>query len=168
MMPVGGSWLTNFHRKIACCGLVFARIGRVTGGIRPSSAMIPPATWALPMWGIHHPTKNTSQNRDNVALTENSSLHSPLQSCVVCPPAAGRMHLYSLTLQKSTAITVAVYGSFSAPKMQEIAVGRGGQGTATWPWFEAEWNKLEPAVSPLLHQDGHVESCVPKGGKMHG
>ena len=35
------------------------------------------------------------------------------------------MHLYNVTLQKNTAITVAVYGSFSAPKMQEIAVGRG-------------------------------------------
>eukprot|EP00992_Anisonema_acinus_P013135 TRINITY_DN8566_c0_g1_i3.p1 TRINITY_DN8566_c0_g1~~TRINITY_DN8566_c0_g1_i3.p1 ORF type:complete len:1206 (+),score=374.60 TRINITY_DN8566_c0_g1_i3:30-3647(+) len=35
------------------------------------------------------------------------------------------MHLYNLTLQKSTAITCAVAGSFSAAKLQEIAVGRG-------------------------------------------
>ncbi|GAB5371141.1 hypothetical protein AAMO2058_001554100 [Amorphochlora amoebiformis] len=35
------------------------------------------------------------------------------------------MHLYGLTLQKSTAITSAVYGNFSAPKAQEIVVARG-------------------------------------------
>lgn len=35
------------------------------------------------------------------------------------------MHLYALTLQKSSAINVAVYGNFSGPKLQEFAVARG-------------------------------------------
>lgn len=35
------------------------------------------------------------------------------------------MHLYSLTLQKSTAINKVVYGSFSHPKAQELAVAKG-------------------------------------------
>eukprot|EP00755_Sulcionema_specki_P005610 Sspe_Gene.33235::Locus_16239_Transcript_1_1_Confidence_1.000_Length_3840::g.33235::m.33235/K12830/SF3B3, SAP130, RSE1; splicing factor 3B subunit 3 len=35
------------------------------------------------------------------------------------------MHLYNLTLEKTGAITCACYGSFSAPKQQEIVVGRG-------------------------------------------
>eukprot|EP01012_Entosiphon_sulcatum_P002881 TRINITY_DN10726_c1_g3_i1.p2 TRINITY_DN10726_c1_g3~~TRINITY_DN10726_c1_g3_i1.p2 ORF type:complete len:1220 (-),score=308.30 TRINITY_DN10726_c1_g3_i1:801-4439(-) len=35
------------------------------------------------------------------------------------------MHLYNLTLQKPSAITCAIYGSFTAPKMQEIVVARG-------------------------------------------
>eukprot|EP00232_Nephroselmis_pyriformis_P023620 CAMPEP_0182873278 /NCGR_PEP_ID=MMETSP0034_2-20130328/12223_1 /TAXON_ID=156128 /ORGANISM="Nephroselmis pyriformis, Strain CCMP717" /LENGTH=801 /DNA_ID=CAMNT_0025005915 /DNA_START=153 /DNA_END=2554 /DNA_ORIENTATION=- len=35
------------------------------------------------------------------------------------------MFIYSLTLQKATAICNAVYGNFSAPKVQEIVVGRG-------------------------------------------
>ncbi|CAD7967230.1 unnamed protein product [Amoebophrya sp. A25] len=35
------------------------------------------------------------------------------------------VHLYSLTLQKSTAITHAIYGNFSAAKSQEIIVSRG-------------------------------------------
>ena len=35
------------------------------------------------------------------------------------------MYLYHLTLQPPTAITTAVVGSFSAPKMHEIVVGRG-------------------------------------------
>jgi len=35
------------------------------------------------------------------------------------------MHLYSLTLQKSSGITAAVYGNFSAPKQQELVVARG-------------------------------------------
>ena len=58
-------------------------------------------------------------------------LENPIWSCmkrhlfIFLPLFTVRMHLYSLTLQKSTAITVAVYGSFSAPKTQEIAVGRG-------------------------------------------
>ena len=35
------------------------------------------------------------------------------------------MHLYALTLQKSSGITSAVYGNFSAPKLQEVIVARG-------------------------------------------
>ncbi|XP_004345726.1 splicing factor 3B subunit 3 [Capsaspora owczarzaki ATCC 30864] len=35
------------------------------------------------------------------------------------------MHLYSLTLQRASAITCAVHGNFSGTKQQEIAVGRG-------------------------------------------
>ena len=35
------------------------------------------------------------------------------------------MHLYSLTLQRSSAITAAVCGNFSAPKSQEVVVARG-------------------------------------------
>lgn len=35
------------------------------------------------------------------------------------------MHLYALTLQRATSITAAIYGSFSAPKQQEIVVARG-------------------------------------------
>ena len=35
------------------------------------------------------------------------------------------MHLYSLTLQKSSAISIAVAGNFSDVKTQEIAVARG-------------------------------------------
>jgi len=35
------------------------------------------------------------------------------------------MYLYSLTLQRATAITHAIYGNFSAPKAQEIIVARG-------------------------------------------
>ena len=35
------------------------------------------------------------------------------------------MHLYHLTIQKPTAITMAISGSFSAPKAQEILVARG-------------------------------------------
>lgn len=34
-------------------------------------------------------------------------------------------HLYSLTLQKATAIPLAIYGNFSAAKSQEIIVSRG-------------------------------------------
>jgi splicing factor 3B subunit 3 len=34
-------------------------------------------------------------------------------------------HFYSLTLQRATAITHAIYGNFSAPKAQEIVVARG-------------------------------------------
>lgn len=34
-------------------------------------------------------------------------------------------HLYSLTLQKATAIPIAIYGNFSAAKAQEIIVSRG-------------------------------------------
>ena len=34
-------------------------------------------------------------------------------------------HLYSLTLQRASAITQACYGNFSAPKAQEIIVSRG-------------------------------------------
>ena len=37
------------------------------------------------------------------------------------------MHLYSLTLQKSSAITAAVYGNFSAPRQQELILARGGR-----------------------------------------
>jgi len=36
-----------------------------------------------------------------------------------------KMHLYQLTLQKSSAIYNAVHGNFSGTKMQEIAVSRG-------------------------------------------
>jgi splicing factor 3B subunit 3 len=35
------------------------------------------------------------------------------------------MHLLALTLQKPTAINIAIYGNFTAPKAQEIAVSRG-------------------------------------------
>lgn len=35
------------------------------------------------------------------------------------------MYLYSLTLQRATAITHAIYGNFSAPKAQEIVVAKG-------------------------------------------
>ena len=35
------------------------------------------------------------------------------------------MHLYNLTLQKAQSIPNAVFGSFSAPKAQEIIVSRG-------------------------------------------
>lgn len=35
------------------------------------------------------------------------------------------MHLYSLTLQKATAVTVAIYGSFSASRAQEVVVAKG-------------------------------------------
>jgi splicing factor 3B subunit 3 len=35
------------------------------------------------------------------------------------------MYLYNLTLQKSTSITVAVHGSFSGTKAQEILLSRG-------------------------------------------
>ena len=35
------------------------------------------------------------------------------------------MHLYSLTLQKNSGITAAVFGNFSAPKQQELVVARG-------------------------------------------
>ena len=35
------------------------------------------------------------------------------------------MHLYSLTLQKASGITAAVFGNFSAPKQQELIVARG-------------------------------------------
>ena len=35
------------------------------------------------------------------------------------------MYLYNLTLQKPTAIVHAIYGNFSAPKVQEIIVTRG-------------------------------------------
>lgn len=38
---------------------------------------------------------------------------------------AGSMHLYALTLQRSSAITAAVFGNFSAPRQQELAVARG-------------------------------------------
>ena len=37
------------------------------------------------------------------------------------------MHLYSLTLQKSSGITTAVYGNFSAPRQQELILARGGR-----------------------------------------
>ena len=37
------------------------------------------------------------------------------------------MHLFSVTLQKSSAITAAVYGNFSAPRQQEMVVARGGR-----------------------------------------
>lgn len=35
------------------------------------------------------------------------------------------MHLYSLTLQPPGAVTTAVFGSFSAPRQQEVAVAKG-------------------------------------------
>ena len=35
------------------------------------------------------------------------------------------MHLYSLTLQKASGITAAVFGNFSGPKQQELIVARG-------------------------------------------
>jgi len=35
------------------------------------------------------------------------------------------MHLYSLTLQKASGITAAVFGNFSGPKQQELVVARG-------------------------------------------
>jgi splicing factor 3B subunit 3 len=35
------------------------------------------------------------------------------------------MHLYHMTLQKPTAITSAVQGNFSAPRVHEIVVARG-------------------------------------------
>ena len=35
------------------------------------------------------------------------------------------MHLYSLTLQRSSGITCALYGNFSGPRQQEILVARG-------------------------------------------
>ena len=35
------------------------------------------------------------------------------------------MHLYALTLQKSSGITSALYGNFSGPKQQELIVARG-------------------------------------------
>lgn len=37
------------------------------------------------------------------------------------------VNLYSLTLQKGTAITYAIFGNFSAPKAQEIVVARGSK-----------------------------------------
>ena len=41
--------------------------------------------------------------------------------------AMASMHLYSLTLQKSSAITAAVHGNFSAPRQQELILVRGGK-----------------------------------------
>ena len=37
------------------------------------------------------------------------------------------MHLYSVTLQKSSGITDALYGNFSAPRQQEVLLVRGGR-----------------------------------------
>lgn len=39
--------------------------------------------------------------------------------------AMGPIHLYALTLQRSSAITAAVFGNFSAARQQELAVARG-------------------------------------------
>lgn len=38
---------------------------------------------------------------------------------------AAVMFVYNLTLHKATAVTAAIFGSFSAPKAQEIVVARG-------------------------------------------
>jgi splicing factor 3B subunit 3 len=35
------------------------------------------------------------------------------------------MHLYNLTLQKATAVTLAIHGNFSGTKQQEIVISRG-------------------------------------------
>ena len=43
------------------------------------------------------------------------------------PPPLRVMHLFALTLQKSTAITAAVYGNFSKPRAQELILVRGGR-----------------------------------------
>ena len=37
------------------------------------------------------------------------------------------LNLYALTLQKSSAITAACYGNFSAPRQQELIIARGGR-----------------------------------------
>jgi splicing factor 3B subunit 3 len=37
------------------------------------------------------------------------------------------MHLYNVTLQKSSGITAALYGNFSAPRQQEVLLVRGGR-----------------------------------------
>jgi splicing factor 3B subunit 3 len=37
-----------------------------------------------------------------------------------------KMHLYSLTLQRASAITHAIHGNFSGTKSQELVVARGG------------------------------------------
>ena len=44
-------------------------------------------------------------------------------------------YLYSLTLQKASAITEAVYGNFSAPKLQVPAPGCGGMAWHEFPQF---------------------------------
>ena len=39
--------------------------------------------------------------------------------------SAGGLHMYALTLQRASGVTGAVFGNFSAPRQQEIAVARG-------------------------------------------
>jgi len=46
------------------------------------------------------------------------------RACRMALPT-GSMHLYALTLQRSSAITAAVFGNFSGPRQQELAVARG-------------------------------------------
>ena len=58
-----------------------------------------------------------------------ASPHSPptQRSGIACglEHVGAAMHLYSVTLQKSSGITAAVYGSFSAPRSHELVVARG-------------------------------------------
>ena len=48
-----------------------------------------------------------------------------LHAVFYAPQCLEAMHLYALTLQRSTAINGAVYGNFSGAKVQEFAVARG-------------------------------------------
>ena len=71
------------------------------------------------------------------------------------------MHLYSLSLQKSTAIVGAIYGNFSSPKSHEFVVSRGkllellrqksgGQPRARAPLLAAAelWSRLAALTQP--------------------
>ena len=77
----------------------------------------------------HKPQVHTEHQLHMRARREKSQTWAPMCSTTrvhaIVLGALDKMHLYNLTLQKNTAITCAVYGSFSAPKMQEITVGRG-------------------------------------------
>ncbi|EER01053.1 spliceosomal protein sap, putative [Perkinsus marinus ATCC 50983] len=53
-------------------------------------------------------------------------------------------HFYNMTLSKTSAVTCAVYGNFSAPKAQEIVVARGSTLELLRP---DEQNRLQTVIS---------------------
>ena len=67
------------------------------------------------------------------------------------------MHLYSLTLQKSSCITQAIHGNFSGTKQQEIIVARGKSVEILRP--DANTGKVHSVIS--VETFGLIRSIAP-------
>ena len=67
------------------------------------------------------------------------------------------MHLYALTLQKSSCITAAIHGNFSGKKIQEVVVARGKTLELLRP--DPNTGKVVPLLS--VEAFGIIRSIIP-------